>query len=53
MIIFLDIYLKVPDVDFKKKFDVVSSGVLGPYKNKKHRLFHNNLCFLNLNNLIP
>ena len=53
MIIFLDIYLKVPDVDLKKKLDVVSSGVLGPYKNKKHRLFHNNLCFLNLNNLIP
>ncbi len=53
MIIFLDIYLKVPDVDLKKELDVVPSGVLGPYKNKKHRLFHNNLCFLNLNNLIP
>ena len=53
MIIFLDIYLKVPDVDLKKEFDVVSSGILGSYKNKKHRLFHNNLCFLNLNNLIP
>ncbi len=35
MIIFLDIYLKVSDVDLKKELDVVSSGVLGPYKNKK------------------
>ena len=35
MIIFLDIYLKVSDVDLKK-LDVVSSGVLGPYKNKKN-----------------
>lgn len=36
MIIFLDIYLKVSDVDLKKELDVVSSGVLGPYKNKKN-----------------
>lgn len=36
MIIFLDIYLKVPDVDLKKELDVVSSGVLGPYKKTKN-----------------
>lgn len=40
MIIFLDIYLKVPDVDLKKELDVVSSGVLGgqwKFSGDKHK----------------
>lgn len=48
MIIFLDIYLKVPDVDLKKELDVVSSGVLGPYKNKNIDCFTTTYAFLTL-----
>ena len=45
MIIFLDIYLKVPDVDLKKELDGLSGKVLGMFF-----LFHSilYLCIMNM-----